>query len=203
MPKSNKDLRNIILEVSEKLFLENGFEKTSTRQIAKEANIASGTLFNYFPNKVDLFYAIIKKHIGATLTYLEEVISIEDENSCKIYFLIKALYSKIRENKYFGKDFVKFGMESPDQEDIEKLQDIHVGIFNVIKKINRIFIETIIEQYNIDLEDRKRHTLEKFIHGLIFQIPFLIENYPNEHDENQEYIYDLYKSYINKIILND
>jgi AcrR family transcriptional regulator len=43
--------RKIIIEVSLKLFVERGFHGTPTSLIAKEAGIATGTLFNYFKTK--------------------------------------------------------------------------------------------------------------------------------------------------------
>lgn len=43
--------RRRILEAAERLFAEQGFEATTTRDIAAAAEIASGTLFNYFATK--------------------------------------------------------------------------------------------------------------------------------------------------------
>ena len=43
--------RQRILEVAEELFRTKGFEATTTRDIAQEAEIATGTLFNYFATK--------------------------------------------------------------------------------------------------------------------------------------------------------
>jgi len=43
--------RERIIEVAQQLFAAKGFESTTTRDIAREAEIGVGTLFNYFPNK--------------------------------------------------------------------------------------------------------------------------------------------------------
>ena len=43
--------RRRILDVAKRLFAEQGFESTTTRDIASAAQIASGTLFNYFATK--------------------------------------------------------------------------------------------------------------------------------------------------------
>src|SRR5688500_3780420 len=43
--------RKKILEAARRLFADNGYEATTTRDIAQAAGIASGTLFNYFPTK--------------------------------------------------------------------------------------------------------------------------------------------------------
>jgi AcrR family transcriptional regulator len=43
--------REAILQSARRLFAEQGFDATTTRDIAQEAEIASGTLFNYFKTK--------------------------------------------------------------------------------------------------------------------------------------------------------
>jgi AcrR family transcriptional regulator len=43
--------RERILEAARRLFADNGYEATTTRDIAQAAEIATGTLFNYFPTK--------------------------------------------------------------------------------------------------------------------------------------------------------
>lgn len=48
------DKRNQILETALKLFVENGFHATPTSKIAKEAGVATGTLFHYFKTKEEL-----------------------------------------------------------------------------------------------------------------------------------------------------
>jgi AcrR family transcriptional regulator len=52
------DKKTAIMESALKLFTERGFHGTSTAQISKEAGIATGTLFNYFPTKEDLINSL-------------------------------------------------------------------------------------------------------------------------------------------------
>jgi AcrR family transcriptional regulator len=52
--------REQILETALGLFAERGFDATSTRQIAKEAGIAEGLIFHYFPTKASLLTAILE-----------------------------------------------------------------------------------------------------------------------------------------------
>ena len=51
--------RGRILDAARNLFLEKGFERTTTRDIAATARVAAGTLFNYFPTKEALGLAIV------------------------------------------------------------------------------------------------------------------------------------------------
>ncbi len=52
--------RQRILEVASKLFLDAGWHPTTTRGIAAEAGIATGTLFNYFATKEAVAAALIE-----------------------------------------------------------------------------------------------------------------------------------------------
>ena len=58
------ETRGRILDAARKLFAKNGFESSTTRDIAAAAKIATGTLFNYFPNKE----AIAMTFIAESLT---------------------------------------------------------------------------------------------------------------------------------------
>lgn len=58
MKEQVKDKRTAILEAALKLFTERGFHGTSTAQISKDAGVATGTLFNYFPTKEDLINSL-------------------------------------------------------------------------------------------------------------------------------------------------
>ena len=64
MKEDNKEKR--IFDAALKLFVEKGIDNTSTSLISKEASIATGTLYLYFENKVDLInklYISKKKEI--------------------------------------------------------------------------------------------------------------------------------------------
>jgi AcrR family transcriptional regulator len=50
-----------ILKVSQKQFAQQGFEQTTTRDIARDANIAVGTLFNYFPTKESIVENLVNE----------------------------------------------------------------------------------------------------------------------------------------------
>ncbi len=58
MKEQVKDKRTAILKAALKLFTERGFHGTSTAQISKEAGVATGSLFNYFPTKEDLINSL-------------------------------------------------------------------------------------------------------------------------------------------------
>jgi AcrR family transcriptional regulator len=57
--KKKEQTRERILKVATNLFQQKGYEETTTRDIATQAHIAAGTMFNYFPTKDALALAIV------------------------------------------------------------------------------------------------------------------------------------------------
>ena len=70
MKEHVKDKKTAIMGAALKLFTERGFHGTSTAQISKNAGVATGTLFNYFPTKEDLInslYFEVKGNLGHSM----------------------------------------------------------------------------------------------------------------------------------------
>ena len=64
-PKSKKDIRREELaRTAFDLFIEQGYEKTTMRQIAFRAKILNGSLYNLFSSKDEIFKHIMVKAIG-------------------------------------------------------------------------------------------------------------------------------------------
>ena len=61
--QKKEDVRRRILEAALTLFQRNGFDETTTKQIARRARIAEGTLFNYFPIKDDIALYFLEREV--------------------------------------------------------------------------------------------------------------------------------------------
>lgn len=53
--------REQILDAAVKVFAQKGFHLTTIKDIAKEANLAEGTIYNYFENKTALLIGILER----------------------------------------------------------------------------------------------------------------------------------------------
>jgi len=58
----NQTLYDDILRVAKRLFSEQGYEKTTVRQIVSAANTSMGNLYFYFPNKLSILKTICKTY---------------------------------------------------------------------------------------------------------------------------------------------
>ena len=55
--RKKQQTRLQIAETARRLFLERGFDAVTVAEVAREADVSPGTVFNYFPTKEDLFYS--------------------------------------------------------------------------------------------------------------------------------------------------
>ena len=80
--KLNPEKRTNILNSALTLFVRNGVKDTSTAEIAKEAGIATGTLFLYFPTKLELINALVlhitKEESEHIYSLLDPTLSVRD-----------------------------------------------------------------------------------------------------------------------------
>lgn len=61
-PPLGSDDRQRILEATSQVFLEKGYERASTTEIARRARTSKQTLYGMFPSKADLFLAVMNAH---------------------------------------------------------------------------------------------------------------------------------------------
>lgn len=58
-------MRGIIMDAAVSIISEKGFKHTTTKEIAQVADIAEGTLYNYFKNKDDILMSIAERYIAS------------------------------------------------------------------------------------------------------------------------------------------
>jgi AcrR family transcriptional regulator len=56
--REKEEMRQLILDAARKLFLEKGFEQASIRNIAEQIEYSPGTIYLYFKEKDEIFFAL-------------------------------------------------------------------------------------------------------------------------------------------------
>lgn len=72
--EKTEELRRRIMDASVELFLENGYDKTTTRQILQKAGILNGSLYNIYHNKEEIFADIIIEALMESVTTAEKYV---------------------------------------------------------------------------------------------------------------------------------
>ncbi len=102
MEKAIADKRTHILDAAEQLFAEKGFDGTSVRDIASQANVNLAMISYYFGSKEKLLVSLVEHRSGYTRGILEELS--KDENLApfdKIERLVDLYVDKILNNSRF------------------------------------------------------------------------------------------------------
>lgn len=71
MDQTNNKYKKI-LEAATKIFAQNGFHASRVSDIAREAGVASGTIYLYFQNKEDLIISIFKEAVEDLIEHVRE-----------------------------------------------------------------------------------------------------------------------------------
>ena len=64
--------KNKILEASERMFIQQGYDQTTTKAIAQACHIAEGTIFNYFKSKDDILVTIFENQLHTQLNTIDD-----------------------------------------------------------------------------------------------------------------------------------
>jgi TetR/AcrR family transcriptional regulator len=105
-----EDKADLILKTAQRLFGIYGYEKTSMQEIADELHISKGALYYYFPDKENLYKAVITKEQSEFLIALESHIRETNDpaESLRKYSMTRLSYfkdllnlSRIRAESYF------------------------------------------------------------------------------------------------------
>ncbi len=84
----SEQFRETLVNVSKKLFLENGFEKTTMRQIAKECGVNQALAYYYHANKASLALEIFSEYMSQFENTLSTYVS--EEKSPVLFLLLRA-----------------------------------------------------------------------------------------------------------------
>jgi AcrR family transcriptional regulator len=128
-----------IIEAAARLFAQHGFRGATTRQIAREAGVAEGTLFRYFPTKRHLLLAMfealavspIQRHLQALPAmepqrWLEEFLWERLVTMRAQLPLMQALYQEIRTDEAVRRVFLD-QIARPLLEEVRRMLAAELG----------------------------------------------------------------------------
>lgn len=75
-----EDIRGRLLAVARQQFGQKGFSKTSMREIADLSGVGVGNIYNYFKNKDEMFYEVVRPVLNAMEAMLQEHHGIRGED---------------------------------------------------------------------------------------------------------------------------
>ncbi|GAB3924800.1 TetR/AcrR family transcriptional regulator [Larkinella terrae] len=101
--REKEEMRKLILQGAQKLFLENGFEKVSIRNIADAIEYSPATIYLYYKDKNDLLYAIHNIGFQKMIAEFQPALSLD------------APFDRLVE---LGRRYFRFAFENPEFFDL-------------------------------------------------------------------------------------
>ncbi|WP_424359062.1 TetR/AcrR family transcriptional regulator [Methanocella sp. MCL-LM] len=125
--------RTEIIDVAEKLFIQKGFDGVSVEDVAREAELASGTLYLYFRNKEALYYAVVLRGARIMNDMFRDAVSKGDSGAEKLLSVGRAFYAFSQQYPEYYKMFLyaqtpRFSVRDEHVEAVEAIGRENFGI---------------------------------------------------------------------------
>ena len=99
--EARNSTRQRILEVATALLARDGWQRTTTRAIALEAGIATGTIFNYFPTKESIAAALIAEALEQAGKAFRDGRRADDSLNADLFLMIWSGLRSLQEYRNF------------------------------------------------------------------------------------------------------
>ncbi len=100
-PKLRQARRTQIINSAAELFARTNFHKVLMADVARKAGVAKGTLYNYFPDKETLYFAIIRDRLSRLLYLLQERVEQHRHPVINLRRIIVHMYHFLVKYPYF------------------------------------------------------------------------------------------------------
>jgi TetR/AcrR family fatty acid metabolism transcriptional regulator len=183
-----------IIQAAAKVFAEKGFYNSRVSEIAKEANVADGTIYLYFKNKDDILISLFEEEFGRIVENIRDELSREKNALDKIRrfafahlsivsdtpHLAEVLGVEVRQSGKFMKEYIN----RPFLEYLNLVRSIFVegqesglirkdltpgvmkrALFGALDEMGRYWILSSRRKHKV--EDAARQISEVFIRGVM------------------------------------
>lgn len=100
------DRRTVILDAALRTFVRRGYPETKVAEIASEAGVAEGTLYNYFASKEDLLLALFDEKWGWIINEIRRKISRLNDPNRKLKAIFSLVVRMFKKNRQLAELFM-------------------------------------------------------------------------------------------------
>jgi AcrR family transcriptional regulator len=134
MNRTEKKVREIIINVARRIFARFGFRKTTVDEIAQAAHKAKSSIYHYFKGKEEIFQAVVEMESKVLEKELTKAIKQEDDPRKKVHVYIitrmKVLnrlanfYNALKDEYFEHYGFIERLREKYYKDEIKVMRDI-------------------------------------------------------------------------------
>jgi len=166
--REKEERRQQILDASRTLLFKNGLNAISVNQIARQAELAVGTIYFYFRSKEDIFAALQEEGLELLLTDVQRALEEGIDARSSLHNIAQAYFNFSQEHKnYF--DVINYFLSAADvvfAPEIKQQIDQHgIRILKVVEQA----LQDGVDQGQFRMIDARRHALLFWVilHGLV------------------------------------
>lgn len=148
----NIEKQKRIVNAAFKQFVQSGYEKASTNEIVKEAQISKGSLFNYFNNKKDLYLFLVDEALKIIDVIYDEI-DMNEKDLFKRISQIGLIKLKIQRKYPLVFDFLKSISAEQASEVKSDMEHIMGDVLNT--GLNRIYENLDWSKFREDVDPEK------------------------------------------------
>lgn len=126
-----------IKEVALELFARKGYHSTSISQIAKEAGISKGLIYNYFESKEALLHEIILEAVEEGEEIMNQVFTMTEDGYEIIRLIVESSFEWISSRLHYWKLLTSLAFQT----------DVHASLEPVMQKKQEMAIEQMAEVF--------------------------------------------------------
>ena len=135
-----------------KQFVQSGYERASTNEIVKDANISKGSLFNYFHNKKDLYFYLIE-HAIKVIDGIYDEIDWSERDLFKRIGQVGLIKLKIQQKYPLVFDFLQSIVQEQAGEVKQDIEHIRSSILN--NGLNKIYENIDMSKFREEVDPQK------------------------------------------------
>ncbi len=180
--RERQEVRSLILEAAQQAFIEDGYEKASIRAIADRVEYSPATIYLYFKDKSEIFFAVHELGFEKLIHQLLDA--------------VEGIENPIEKLRQQGYAYMNFALENPEMYDLMFIQNAPMeAIFENEEWVcgHRCFehlcdtVQQCIDKKLIKISVLGVATMSiwSFMHGLVsLKIRNRFKTFPQEHIQN-------------------
>lgn len=181
-PRSQEQIEKIrsqstgkILEAAFELMAKNGYEATSISQIAKQASISKGLIYNYFESKEDMLKALINHAMDEADHLMEDIVDEDPKHTIENMF--RWFFTEVRERPEHWRLITELTLK------IDKFDFVREMARNKLKEMAGFFGE-MLKRTGVEHPEEEAFVIAGLFDGIGIQYLVIGKDYPLDQMEH-------------------
>ncbi len=115
--REKEQRRQAIIDAAEKVFFSKGLDAATMDEVAEESELSKGTLYLYFENKEELYFAVTKRGLDILTDMFEKAVKKAKLGIDKVHEIGKAFYGFSKKHPDYFRAMIYFDIQITDLDE--------------------------------------------------------------------------------------